>query len=75
MRFALAPPAPNSAKNQTQPEHAIPGTSPVVVMARRMSSGTCRAPGQHGVLQSAFGMTSAAASCGELLERPNLRQQ
>jgi hypothetical protein len=38
--------APNSAKNQTQREQAIPGVKPVVVMARRMSSGTRRAPGQ-----------------------------
>jgi hypothetical protein len=38
--------APNSAKNQTQREQAIPGVKPVVVMARRLSSGTRRAPGQ-----------------------------
>jgi len=38
--------APNSAKNQTQREQAIPGVKPVVVMARRVSSGTRRAPGQ-----------------------------
>src|SRR6185312_2256148 len=51
--IVLALPAPNSAKNQTQLEQAIPGIQLVVVMARRMSSGTCRAPGQHEELQSA----------------------
>jgi hypothetical protein len=36
----LALPAPNSDKNQTQRGQAISGVKPVVVMARRLSSGT-----------------------------------